>query len=346
MRNVRIVILSLIALMGLSAAASWAQPQFGDVRVELERTDRILERAREQCGVSVSNRPSNILREAFNIQTRAWGEYRMGGSHGKPALQYTLKARDIARRALELAEIEVKAHETLRDLLDSTQEMARDALTIVRERGDPQAQKLLDSGLEQLRRSQEFYAGRDYIRAIRFVSTARDLIQRALSRARGDGGDAAGALDAALDRTQSLIEEVKIRLAARPDADAGKLFDEAVRLQRMARDMRTQGRPGAALRMTAQARETALRVLLQINRSPDRDEAQRAIDVVGQLIEDLSPEILGAGSDEARTILDAARTRYQDSIRLLADGKTAQAVDAASIADRLLRRAAEVAGVR
>jgi hypothetical protein len=78
----------------------------------------------------------------------------------------TQQARQIARRAIETAEIEAKAHESIRD--DRlTRDLAQDAAILVRERGDTEAQRLLDGGLWQLQRAQDAYQGLVYRKAIR-----------------------------------------------------------------------------------------------------------------------------------------------------------------------------------
>jgi hypothetical protein len=339
----------LAMALALLAATATAQPGISsDPARELERTDRILERAREQVqGVSMSDRAVEYLDKAFVMQGRAKTTYRPNDRFTwRPTYLLTMQARDLARRALETAEIEVKAHESIRDLIESTRDLSQDAATLIHERGDPETKHLLDAGIWQLQRAEESYRSGEYRKAIRLAATARDLVQRAMQRVRGDAPGGAAAVDAAIDRTQALIEEVRVHLEDSSDARARNLLDDAVKLQQNALQMRKEGRPGLALRITTRARQSALDAMLRVSAKPEKEEVERALSVVDQLIQDAAALIDASGSAEAATLLDSARQREAEARGLLAEGKTAQALATARIAESLLRRAAEISGSR
>jgi hypothetical protein len=64
------------------------------------------------------------------------------------------------------------------------------------------------------------------------------------------------------------------------------------------------------------------------------------------MIQELSPEIVASESEEARSLLASARGRYARAVELWKDGKLSRALETARLADGLLRRAAEAAGLR
>jgi hypothetical protein len=119
-----------------------------------------------------------------------------------------------------------------------------------------------------------------------------------------------------------------------------------VKLQANAVEMQKQGRPALALRLTTQARQAALEAMLLVSAKPEKDDVERALAVVDQLIQDAGPVIAASGSTEAATLLDSARQREAEARGLLAQGKTTQALATARIAEGLLHRAAEMAGGR
>lgn len=348
MRSFNLVLLLLVLGGSLLSTAAPAQTGSGpDPAGELERTDRILERARDQVGVSPSARAGTLLNTALKLQTRAKATYDpRNRTTWKPALQMTLEAREIARRAIETAEIEVKAHESVRDLIESTRDMTQEATILVQEHGDPEAQRLLDGGLWLLQRAQEAYRGLAYRKSIRLAATARDLIQRASQRARGDVPAGSASVETALDRTQALLEELRVSLEGSGDRSAMQLHDEALRLQDRALRMLRETKPALALRLTTQARHAALEAMLLLATKPDAEEVERALSVVEQLIQDSGPGILASGSAEALDLLESARQHHAQATEQLAKGDAPQALTTARIAEGLLHRAAELVGDR
>ncbi len=346
MQALKLPILGVLLLAATLSGAALAQPQAHDVGRELERTDRIIERARDQIGPTTGSRASVYLNKAIELQGEARENYRKGSQYHGPAMKMTMQARDLARRALESAEIEAKAHQTIRDLIESTEDLLREADEIVRESGDPQSGRLLDGGRWQLQRAREAYRSVQYTLALRLAATARDLIQRSIERSKGVSASDPRMLDISLDRTESLLQELEIRLSEKPDARATKVRDEAVGLQRRARDMARAQRPQQALRLTTQARQCAMEALFVLSDDPTADEVERALDLVGQLIAEMAPEIEASGSDQAGKLLRSAQDRHAEAARMLTQGKLQQALDGARIAEGLLRRSAEAAGIR
>jgi hypothetical protein len=345
MRSLKLVLLLLVLGSSLLSMAAAAQTGAGpDPGLELERTDRILDRAREQVGVSPSARAGSLLNTAIEMQTRAKKTYNPSNrATWQPTLRMTQQAREFARRAIETAEIEVKAHESVRDLIESTRDMTQDAAVVVREHGDPEAQRLLDGGLWLLQRAQEAYRGLAYRKAIRLAATARDLVQRAIQRESGGSPAEGASVETALDRTQALIDEVRVNLEGSLDQKAIRLHDEALRLQDRAMRMQREKKPALALRLTTQARHAALEAMLALSSRPDEEEVERALSIVEQLIQDSAPGILASGSSGALDLLESARQRQAEATEQLAKGNAPQALTTARIAEGLLRRAAELA---
>ena len=341
------ILLAVLASILFAAAAS-AQPGIAsDPASELDRTDRILERAREQVGVSTSASAGGLLDKAFEQQHRARSGYRHGDrATWRATYALTMEARSLARRALETAEIEVKAHASIDDLIESTRTLAQEAVVVVAEGGDPEAKRLLDGGLWQLQRAQDANRAGEYRKAIRLATTARDLVQRAIQSARGGTSSSAGAVEIAIERTQALIEEVRMSLEDSGDVRAKKLLEEAVRLQANAIQMQKEQRFGAAMRLTTQARQAAFEAMLLVSARPEKEDVERALSVVDQLIQDASAMIAGSGSTEAAALLSSARQRAGEAREQFVKGNTQQALATARIAEGLLRRAAELAGSR
>jgi len=349
-RSAWIVAAVFLFVVGWMPGIALAQPELSSrIEGELDRTDRIIERAKDQAGVTTStnDRVTQLLRQAEKLQGDARETYKPNDRRTwAAAMKLTMSARDLARRALESGEIDVKAHESIRDLLESTKDLIDRAATIVGEHGDAEAKKLLDSGIWQLDRAQDAYHDENYRKAIRLAASASDLVQRAIQRARADTSGGPPSLDRALERTDTLIDELRAGIAENSNSNARDLLDQAVELQSRARKVMLSQRPGMALRLTAQAGQSALDGLLLLARNPSRGDVERALAVVDQLTSDLAPDVASSGSPEAQVLLDSSRQRQTEAADHLAKGEFAAAIESARISEALLRRAAEAAGIR
>jgi HEPN domain-containing protein len=260
-------------------------------------------------------------------------------------LPLTRRARELAVDAIEQCQVEFKAHESLRSMLDSTSALLQEAQSAVAASTDVEARRLLEAGIWQLDRAREAYRAGDYRRAILLGGAARNLVQRARDRARGVVDDAGpgSRLDAALDRTDALLAEVRGVAGLREDARARALFEKAEREQEQARTLRERGVPVAALRRTQSARASAMDALWRVQRAPDPRQLRDAADMVGRLLDQISPEIRASGSGEALGLLEKAAEQLRAARAELAGGNMERAAKAVRTADSLLRRAAEKA---
>lgn len=340
------LMLVLLVLAGLCPKPSQAQPQLDSLNEMILRTQSIIDRAKEQLGfTTATNRTGTLLDKADQINQMARSERTAGNLKG--AMVLTLQARDLARRALESAEIDVKAHESIRDLIESTRDQIDRISPAVKEGRDQQAGRLLDTGVSQLQRAQDAYRDQDYRKALRLAVSARDLVQRALERAREGSADAGSAqIDVAIDRTDALIDEVRSMIDKGTDGRARSLLEKAMTLQERAKKLRLSQHPIMALRATTQARQSALDGLLLLAENPGPSDVERALAIVGQLAGDLEHEILSSDSEDAHVLFESARQRQADAHEELGKGNAAQALESARIAEGLLRRAAEAAGIR
>ncbi|MBM3287826.1 MAG: hypothetical protein FJY88_10825 [Candidatus Eisenbacteria bacterium] len=337
---------AILAILSICSVCLLATPALAQrqVRAELERTDRILERVRESVGNSAGDRAGTVLRQATRVQAEAWERFRRGNA--SIAARLTMKARDLARRALETAEIDTKGHERIRDLLDSTRDLVERTRSAVGGRGDPQARRLLDVGVAQLHKASEAYRGRQYRRAMRLAVTARELIQRAYDRSQGGLESAALSAERAMERTDILLEEVRFLLDDESNQRARRLYEEAFALQERAIERGRAGQREVAARLSRQARASALAALLDLSRSRDPEDVEEVVSAVGQLLLEQSPEIKASGSQAALALLEEARMRHEAAEESLSRGDLSSALESARVAEGLLRRSSEAAGSR
>ena len=346
-RGVWILLLACLAGGGAAASAQSAGIfEWGGrdrLLAELERTDRVLERAADHAADCSSPKAKVLLREARELQARARELYGAGG----PTLPVdrivilTRQARELAVDAIELCQVESKAQESLRSMLDSTSGLLDQAESTVAQSGSADARRLLDAAVWQLDRARAAYRTGETRRAILLGGVARGLVLRALDRARGGSGAVGPRLEVALDRTEALLSEVRAADGWNEDPRARALLERAEREQDQARDLQSDGAAVAALQRTRAARESALDALWMLQRSPQPERIRDARELVARLADQAEAEIDSSGSAESRALLREVRVQLRAAEVAIAGRDWEQASAAVRTADSLLRRAVE-----
>jgi len=308
----------------------------------------VLQRAEENLRDCASPKATALLNQAVELQRKAIGLYENAGSPGpnRQVVALTLHARELAVDAIETCQVEFKAHESLRAMLDSTSELLRDANTSVTASRSPEARRLLDAGIWQLDKAREAYRAGEYRRAILLGGAARNLILRAVSRSSGaaEGPGPAARVEVALERTDLLLADLRSTPGLQADPKARALLDGAEEAQEQARELLGRGRAAAALRRTQAARADALDALWRLARALDPGRIEDAAELVDRFLEETAPEIRASGSRDALALLEEARQQLAEAREDLARGDTERAAQGVRTADSLLRRAAERAG--
>ncbi|MFH1144440.1 MAG: hypothetical protein V1774_07860 [Candidatus Eisenbacteria bacterium] len=340
---------SVIAVSLLSGALFPAQAQAGpglsQVRLELERTDVLIERAREEIAEVRNAYSQDRLRKALDVQRRAWNQFHTGTANGlRNAQGLTRNARAFALQAIEAAGIEKRARDKVGTIIEQAQERAAEIAPLVNESGGPLARRLMEQGLQQLRRARRALQDNDP-QAARLATLALHLIERAGRAAAGIGATVAAA-EVSIERTETLLAEVEARLAeeGRPVSPQA-LFDEAQRLLEQAHKDLSDGRPGLAFRSSAEARERALRALSELKRVPGEEQILITLEDIEALYDELAPRIEASRASDAMGLLRQGRELLAKARSLLGEGKPGEALITLVAAESLLRRAAEAAGI-
>jgi hypothetical protein len=345
-----LLILFVLAGIGWVRVSAQASGPADMLRVELERTDRLIEKARDEIAGIRSAYPQTLLAEAEKLQHRAWQAYREaigpGGSGGglREAKLLTLQARDLAVRAIEAAGLDQRAREGVDKLIDRAQDRAAEVGQRVEASGNALARQLLEQGLDQLRRARRAYQDAQP-HAARLAALAFDLIERAGRVAAGEGPDPA-ASEASLARTEALLAEIESDLAdaGNPDPLVASLRG-AQELVTRAREQLRAGHVRLALRLGLQARQAGLTILTQLQRLPSDAQLISALGDLEALRDQIDAELARREVPAARALLVRASDLLEQARAHLGAGESEEAVSVLAAAESLLRDAAQEAGV-
>jgi hypothetical protein len=339
----RLLLFLALALL-LSPLVFPAAAQSGverDVKIELQRTDRVIERAADEIRDAVNVFSNQQLLTARDLQRRAWREFRETPPALKLAFGLTLKARKSALKAIEAARIEKRAGENVRRAVDRAQERIAEIGERVEQSGNPLARRIFDQGVDQIRRATRAYRAGNLQQASRLAGLALSLIERS-DRIAAEQITASTAAQTSLERTEALLAEVEALLRERgfPRAEAGALA-EARRFLDRARESFRKGQLSNALRLSLRARRKALDLLTKLREAPRPEDLSATLDDLAALAAEMAPEIASGGSKAAARRFAEAEELLGEARHLLHEGKTKEALRILVAAETLLREAAE-----
>ena len=175
------------------------------------------------------------------------------------------------------------------------------------------AQAALERARDLQLRAKAALAAREPAIAIRLTQQARDLASRTISIIQGLPDPAR--VTAQLERTREIIEGARDRIGSCTLDRAHFLFQVAIAMEQRAEEAAGQERYLAALQLTTNARERALRAMRLCNLSDDaRDSAERALRRTDEILVRAQDAVAGHADARARDAL-ARATMLQSEAR-------------------------------
>ncbi len=347
MQRIRTHIVTFLFAVLLATVTGTVHAQTRDeVERELAKTEEALTRARKQLGDRQCERGLALFERAQDVQNLARNAFADGivGSR-RLAVTRTLRARRLVTEAVQVCQVELQAADELQVLYESAREEIRQLRSLVSPNDTPEKQRLLEAAVRQLEQAEEAYRSEDYALAARHLDYARKLIDRA--RQAFDDDTTPDTDPEAASREVERTEEVLAELRSESLSGAQlKLLEQAVSIQERARGALREGRLIQAVEFTLAARRSAGGLLRDRRTGGEGTRVARAIEVVGQSLTELAPEIRSSGDEAALRLLDEATEALDRSREQFNLGKLVPAARHARRAGSLLRRAVEAAGVR
>jgi len=233
------------------------------VRREIERTDDVLNNSQDIIRDSQSEKAASLMEQAMKTQTE--GKEFLHRNRLKIALKATLKARETARKAIDLAGIRSDQTGQLQKEIGRTDELIARAAERAEELGvDGQIHMLLENARKSQEYARERYEARSYQTALKQTNNARERAKEALSKMESDVQPAR--IEKMIEQNDQLVETVREMLREGPNAKASELIDVASDHQKKAKDALAKGKDDIAIVEAKAARELAERAREMINR--------------------------------------------------------------------------------
>jgi predicted S18 family serine protease len=239
----QISIIGLTTLCLVFALAGYANAQIGDrVRLELERTDQVLERARASVGVNPLG--SETLRRAEELQQKAKDLFNQGNY--KMALELTLRAREQVRAAMTRGSMGEESDQVaLRRLERATELLDRVGATLSPDT-DRGQRALYDAARENLQRAWDLYRGERFRPAIKIAEQVENSARKILRQSErlGKWNDT---FERRYLRATNHLAEFEERVADCESESASTLFKQAMRSLELARRLADEKDISAAM---------------------------------------------------------------------------------------------------
>ena len=161
----------------VALAAIRGQVDIERVKRELDRTDALIEKAQAKVGSGISQRATDILNKAIELQRQA----RQVLAYRQPikALKLTLAARDLLLRAWEAGRPTVTS-ELVEQALAENDALIADWADDIRAQGDTPAAGLLDQGIQHQEAARGLFQKELLKPALAECRIARNLLKRAV----------------------------------------------------------------------------------------------------------------------------------------------------------------------
>lgn len=317
-RVLTMIALTVMVLAAHAPAAAQTTDPRDRLSAELDRTDRILEQAREVVADSESERARTIREKAVELQEMARKLFedcdRDHLTACEGAARATTRARREAFHAIRIArEQSSHEHQAARTIERAAHLLDEARAEVAGEDLSPRTEALLDEARAQLERARERHQARQFAVALELAQTAERLLREALGLG-GRGEVNPERVRRELERTDRLIERASPTVHESGNAEAIRVLDRSVEMQARAHAQFGRERPLMALRLTRDARELVHRALRLGEGPVNQDAVERGLRQTDQLIERVEPVVRASGDEQAIRLLEAG-LRHQERAR-------------------------------
>jgi len=247
----------LVGLVALLATSGLAQTnaQRDKVRIELERTDEVIERAVE--AVRSTNAPvaGLALQKAIELQkgAREWFRHRQLPA----AYNQTIKAREQAKSALVRCRLTEQGETVVLRKLERAAELLERAKEAMPLGPDGRLRAIYESAKNNLNRAWEFYRIQRYRAALKLanqvINAGQDILNAANRQIRRYTE-----FERRSEAIAELIAKAREKVVECGSDDALRLVEQADKMYQLSQELASEGKHAAALRNLQQVRKMAI----------------------------------------------------------------------------------------
>lgn len=339
-RKIILVFVSIFAAILLCSTAA-AQSR-DEVTGDLEKTDRLIERAEEVVRETGSQIGQSYLDHAYELQALAKGAY--DGNRYQQTRKLTLAAREQARRAIGAVQESNNNPNTVDRQIERTDEIIKRAQDIVGVVDNQKAVSLLEIAVTTQLEAKEFFKDNRLKIALTATLKSCEMAKRAIDLAESDRDDKS-LVERELHRTDELI----VRAVDRADrlgsnGTVSELLQGAEDIQITAHDDLRAGKLRAAMDRTGRARDVTNKALKRMEEDIKPERIRKYIEQTDRLISRAKESLLESPNSEAEKLLDTAIGYQTNASSSFSENSLETAMVEAKAARELVNKALTLIG--
>ncbi len=316
-----------------------------NIERELEKTDVVIQRAKEAVWESRNLKAENLLKMADKLQERARNEFRM--IRYRLAVELTLKARTKAYEAIGFTKKDEENENLVLKAIERTDQIISKAREEAGGLENRRIFSLLEMAINNQQKAKEFFKEHRLKMALKLTLKARETAQKVLSLTnKGKRLDRLAQKE--LEITDRLIEKASAIISAGSMGQqshiqkADRLFNQARSLQEKAWDMFNQKRFAKAIKSSQKARELVQKALRLVEEDITPQMVENAILQNERLIEKGVEKINAGSNPEAQSTFEKGLSHQNKAREYYHEGKFKAALVEAKVAQRLITKALEM----
>lgn len=318
-----IVITGLMALLmtssQLMAQTGTIDSRIEMIRIELSRTDRLIQQVAEAIHSTDNPIAAVTLEKARQVQNRAKAAFREQTEIGfKTAQILTMKARELAKAALSNLRQTDQFEGAVARKLERAQELLTRAGELVGQSRSDDLRTLFEAARVNLQRGWEFYRNHRYRPAVKLADQVEKTARRILHMVGGGDADRRQ-YERRWETIQTSLKELSRELESCESTLGEQLVKQAQAALKQAQEMAEAGRWQNGLRLLQKARTLAQRAIqecqgdqrLRLKHEQLKSEADRLAEQI-QRLDGTKREAAGQLLEQARDQLRMATDFYEE----------------------------------
>ncbi|MGB5105793.1 MAG: hypothetical protein WBP42_03665 [Candidatus Zixiibacteriota bacterium] len=343
MRQLIWTVLGVICLaLFLGAGNVFAQALDRDrVKQEIEQTDQVIEQARKAVEESRDQRAEAVLQVAEQAQARALQFLETGRLN--LALQFTLKAREAARRCIGMMVRSGEDRSVVEQQLDRTDELIEQ----IGSQFQGNTSSFLDLRLQEAQRLQDrardLFSENNLRQSLQFTRRAQDICRNLMERT-GGGERQREHLRQNLDRALELVSESRDDIEGCGNQNAVTIFEAGAEQVDKAEQLYQAGNYDESVRLLASGLVRIHRAKNMCGGQTNSDDVARALETAQMQLEQLLETAQDQGNRDADKLLDEAAEKLDQARKLQEQGDAQRALVVARVVIELNQQAAKILG--
>jgi RNA binding exosome subunit len=260
--NLTLTILGLLILSAGSVLAQGSSGNHGDqqdaLRAELERTDQLIEQAREAVQASQAPVAQMNLNAAIDFQTQAWNQFEKNNL--QIALSLTRQASERAKKAIAAGRMSEQGEHVVQAKLERTNEMLERARELLVNQDDSHYRAILESARDNLDKAWEFYRSGQYRAALMLANQAEKALDKLIRTSDRDNRNQLN-YERRVEAAQQSLERLRSAIADCESANAQQLAQHASEAFERANNFAATDKFQAAIQALQQSRKMANQAL-------------------------------------------------------------------------------------